>query len=300
MYRVWVRTGAPPRHSDSPDSSGPSFEPPAEVRQLAERIVGDERDDERRARAIESYLQENFTYSMSGMARIGPDPVSWFLLRSRQGHCEYFAGGMVVMLDALGVPARMIGGYSGGIASPAGDQVVVREANAHTWVEVWLGPERGWRVFDPTPATSVPGFGPADVRFRIRAAWEWVQASWDRYVLTYGIGEQLRLLAAVDEAIARAVRNIEWRHIVFGLFGALSMFGALRIGRRWHRRGVTRVRRRKRAPAAHAIEQLRPTAAPEVGELVGLAELELYSPGGVVVKGEIRELWTRVRRQARG
>lgn len=326
-YRVWVRTGAPPRYSDPPTRDGPSFEPPAAVRQLAQRIVGDERDDEKRARAVESYLQENFSYSMSGMARIGPDPVSWFLLQSREGHCEYFAGGMVVLLDALGVPARMVGGYNGGTASPAGDRVVVREANAHTWVEVWLGEKRGWQTFDPTPATSVPGFVPQDLRFKVRAAWEWVQASWDRYVLTYGLSEQLRLLGVVDEVIARAIRNIEWRHAVFGLIGALSMFAALRIAWRWQRRGVARIRPKKRAPASHAIEQLRrrleragertpvgatvrrigraaesrwPATAPDVAKLVGLAELELYSPGGVVAKADIRELWARVRKSTRG
>jgi hypothetical protein len=257
------------------------------------------------------------------MARIGPDPMTWFLLRSREGHCEYFAGGMVVLLDALGVPARMVGGYSGGVQSANGDEVVVREANAHTWVEVWLGPGRGWEAFDPTPAVGVPDFANASRRRQLRDTWEWVQASWDRYVLTYGLGEQIELLGAVGEMVLGAVKGLGLRDLgVLGGMVLLVWLGAATIRRwRWTRPFVRR--RFRRPPAAHAVELLRrrlvragdkvpagatvrwiggaassrwPEAAGGVFDLVWRAERELYSGRVADRRAEVRQLWSEVRR----
>jgi transglutaminase-like putative cysteine protease len=327
QYRVWVSRGEAPRHSDPPRAGHSRLEPSDEVVTLAESIVGSATGTAERALAVERYLQENFTYSMQGMASIGPDPVSWFLLKSRRGHCEYFAGGMVVLLDALGVPARMVGGYSGGTISPAGDQVVVREANAHTWVEVWLGADEGWQIYDPTPAGGVPGLGTLGPTVRLRVAWEWIQASWDRYVLTYGLGEQLRILVAVDEAIAGAVQRIRLRHLLW----VLVIVGAGLVLWWWLRRWAARVvpssgRRRRRTPAAIAVDRLCrrlerageavpaaatvrwiggaasarwPRAADEVAELIGLAELELYSRVPTTDRQSVRELWLRARQRMR-
>ncbi|PWB74130.1 MAG: hypothetical protein C3F15_08205, partial [Holophagae bacterium] len=218
-YTVWVAAGAAPLRADPPQRGGPRFEPRPEVRALAERITRGLESDEARARAVEAHLQSGYAYSMSGMGRIGPDPVTWFLLRSRSGHCEYFAGGMVVLLDAIGVPARMVGGYSGGIVSAGGDELTVHEANAHAWVEVWLGPERGWRSFDPTPAANVPGLSVGHVRDRIRFAWEWLQASWDRYVLTFGMAEQMDLLAVLGDRIVAPLLAY-WRQVAVVLVAA--------------------------------------------------------------------------------
>jgi transglutaminase-like putative cysteine protease len=198
-YTAWVVPDRIPRFRDPPVTSGPTFEPPEQVRRLAEQITSGLDGPAERAAAIERHLQSHYEYSLQGMARIGPDPVAWFLLESRRGHCEYFAGGMVVLLDALGIPARMVGGYSGGTVSAGGSEVVIREANAHAWVEAWIDREYGWQPYDPTPAAGVPGLGRSGPRMRIRHAWEWLQAGWDRYVLTYGLGEQLRLLAVIGE-----------------------------------------------------------------------------------------------------
>jgi transglutaminase-like putative cysteine protease len=327
QYRVWVARDEVPRQVDPPRTGGPRFAPPGEVIAMAESIVGSASGAAERATAVERYLQENFTYSLQGMSSIGPDPLSWFLLRSQRGHCEYFAGGMVVLLDALGVQARMVGGYSGGTASPNGDRVVVREANAHTWVEVWLGSDLGWQVYDPTPAGSVPGLGTLSPTVRLRAAWERLQASWDRYVLTYGLGEQLRLLVAIDEAIAGAVQRISLRHLVWGV-------GVLTAGMMlwwWLGRWVGRIvptlgRRRRVTPAARAVDRLRrrlergghavpaaatvrwigrvaaarwPSAAGEVAELVDLAEQELYARSPTSDRVAVRELWGRARQRMR-
>jgi len=260
---------------------------------------------------------------MAGVGRIGPDPMSWFLLRSRAGHCEYFAGGMVVLLDAVGVSARMVGGYSGGTASAGGDEVVVREANAHTWVEVWLGPDLGWRVYDPTPAANVPGLSTVRVRDRVRLAWEWMQSSWDRYVLTFGLAEQAQLLAVAAERIVAPL--LDHRRELAAVLVVMASVAALvawarrrerRIGERPSNtagtpasRAVARlVRRLERSgvsvPAGATIRWIGraatarwPAAKEAVADLEFLAERELYAAGPSPYGGpEVRRVWQDLRR----
>jgi hypothetical protein len=295
-----------------------------ELRQLAATAAAGSTGAEDIARAIENHLQSKFSYSMKGMTRLGPDPMNWFLLRSKAGHCEYFAGGMVVLLDTLGVPARMVGGYSGGLVSMAGDEVVVREANAHTWVEVWLGAERGWQVFDPTPASSVPGLSAVRATDRIRFAWEWVQASWDRYVLTFGLGEQLGLLTAAGDRLAVLLQELDWWDLAWPVGGVVLAWLVVLIARRarqWSRRSSMGVRR---SPAARVVARLVrrleregveiaagatvrgigrsarlrwPRAGSTVSELVWLAERELYAGEAILSSAAARKLWGRLRRE---
>jgi len=322
-YRVLVTRGEAPRFSDPPSAQGRRIEPDPGVLALAGRITAGAAGPEEQATAIEKFLREEFTYSLQGMTRIGPDPVTWFLLESREGHCEYFAGGMVVLLDALGVPARMVGGYNGGSRSPDGAEVEVREANAHTWVEVWLGSDRGWEVFDPTPAVGVPGITGVDRRQRLRDLWEWVQASWDRYVLTYGIGEQLELLGAMAEAVLGVASKLGTRGLALLGASVLLAWSIVRWGRRRTGDRPLLRRRMRRPPAAQAVELLRrrlercgekvpvgvtvrgigisagdrwPGASREILELVWRAERELYSGKMTDRRAEIRRLWRSVRR----
>ena len=310
-----------------PRSAGLDFSIHPDVISLAERITVGLDSAQEKATAIESHLRSEYGYSMTGMGGFGPDPVSWFLLRSRSGHCEYFAGGMVVLLDALGIPARMAAGYSGGTASPAGDEVVVREANAHAWVEVWLGADLGWVVYDPTPAVGVPGLSRINAADRLKFAWEWVQASWDRYVLTFGLGEQMALLEAASERIAAVWASMHWNDVGWLVGGAVVLWCAWSVFRWAMRLKSGSPGPRPRTPAAQAVRRLAhrlerdgvkvpasatvrwigraarfqwPRAAQPAGDLVWLAERELYAAGGSAYGvAEVRRVWADLRRAIR-
>src|SRR5207245_7389083 len=67
-----------------------------------------------RARAIESYLKSNFTYTLELPGNRAPDPLVYFLFERKKGHCEYFATAMTIMLRTLGIPARVDNGFRGG------------------------------------------------------------------------------------------------------------------------------------------------------------------------------------------
>lgn len=77
----------------------------------------------------------------------------------RAGYCENFATSMAVMARTLGVPSRVVLGFTPGeaVGEAQGDEgeqvVVVRDRNAHAWVELWI-PSQGWVRFDPTPRSD--------------------------------------------------------------------------------------------------------------------------------------------------
>ncbi len=122
--------------------------------QLAQRIVSDAGavTPYDRARAIESWLRSNIVYNeLIPAPPPGTDPVDWVLFESRQGYCNYYASAMVVMLRTMGIPARLAAGFSQGTWDQNLGTYVVRERDAHTWVEVYF-PGYGWIDFEPTAA----------------------------------------------------------------------------------------------------------------------------------------------------
>lgn len=103
--------------------------------------------------AIEQRLQQDFDYSLESARKTHLDPVLDFLFMHRVGHCEYFASAMALMARSIGVPARVVAGYRVSEHNPYLGHYVVRDRNAHSWVEAWL-PGRGWVTFDPTPVSG--------------------------------------------------------------------------------------------------------------------------------------------------
>jgi len=108
-----------------------------------------------RLAAIDDHLRRDFTYSLDATpATATRDPsIVTFLLRTRRGHCELFASALAILGRIAGVPARVVGGFRVAEHNAVGDYDVVRERNAHAWVEAWVGGDR-WTTFDPTPPTE--------------------------------------------------------------------------------------------------------------------------------------------------
>lgn len=75
----------------------------------------------------------------------------WFVHRT--GFCEHIASAYAVLMRAAGIPARIVTGYQGGEINPLDGVLVVRQSDAHAWVEVWL-PDEGWVRIDPTGAIA--------------------------------------------------------------------------------------------------------------------------------------------------
>ncbi|MBJ7308653.1 DUF3488 domain-containing transglutaminase family protein [Rugamonas sp. CCM 8940] len=101
---------------------------------------------------LQMFREEKFIYTLNPPL-LGRDAVDGFLFDSRAGFCEHYAGAFVVLLRAMGVPARVVTGYQGGERNPLDDYLTVRQSDAHAWAEVWLA-GAGWRRVDPTAAVA--------------------------------------------------------------------------------------------------------------------------------------------------
>jgi len=107
-----------------------------------------------KAKAIEGWLRKNITYNQTiPTPPAGLDPVEWFLFDLKEGYCNYYATSMIVMLRSQGIPARMAAGFAQGEFDATTGQYVVREADAHTWVEAYFS-GYGWIEFEPTSAQA--------------------------------------------------------------------------------------------------------------------------------------------------
>ena len=164
----------------------------------ARSIVAGEGGDAARARALESYLRTHFAYSLEPVASASPDPLAGFLFDRQQGHCEYFAAAMAVLLRELRIPSRVATGYLGGTANPLTGWLVVRASDAHAWVEAWI-PGQGWTTYDPTPARR--GWnGAGGLWSRLGPYLDAAETLWQEWVVGYDLDWQLTLAFHVDQS----------------------------------------------------------------------------------------------------
>ncbi|MBI4193827.1 MAG: DUF3488 domain-containing transglutaminase family protein [Betaproteobacteria bacterium] len=186
------------------------------------------------AEVLSMFRNESFFYTLSP-PQLGNDPVDDFLFSTRRGFCEHYASAFAVLMRAAGIPARIVTGYLGGEVNPVGNYMIVRQADAHAWTEVWIRGE-GWVRVDPTAAVSpqrvqtgiaaaVPRTDPLPFMVRgdyallrqLRLAWDSVANGWNQRVLGYNQDRQRRLLAQVG------IDDATWRTLAIVLAGASGL-----------------------------------------------------------------------------
>jgi hypothetical protein len=159
------------------------------IRALAQQITARSQSDYERATTIENYLRTRYGYTLELPGTLADDPVAEFLFVRRKGHCEYFASAMAIMLRDLGIPTRMVTGFRGAEFNDLTSQYVVRQSNAHAWVEAFF-PEYGWVTFDPTPSASMArATGWARVALYVDA----MKSFWRDWIVSYDAGQQRTL-----------------------------------------------------------------------------------------------------------
>lgn len=163
------------------------------VRALAEGLARGVRDPYEVARRVEAHLREGYRYSLDLKRDSRYDPLEDFLFVQRAANCEYFAAGMTVLLRAVGVPARVVNGFQRGEWNEYGGYLAVRQRDAHSWVEVYLH-RAGWVTFDPSPRAGADAA--RDNMFaRLSRYLDSIAVRWDRYVVSYNISDQLRMVS---------------------------------------------------------------------------------------------------------
>ena len=248
----------------------------AEIAARATELVGDWRGSmpdggwdpavvEQAARRIEaSFL--TFAYTLSpGAPPRGMDPIEWFLFESQSGHCEYFASAMVALCRSVGINARVVTGYVATEFNETSRHYVVRESNAHAWVEVETSFGL-WRTFDPTPPADLARVHQVSESLVARTGrlidameYLWIRAvvAFDedsRQGLLGGLAPSTRLVEArlsqTGEALVRDGRSIIARAAMVGVVTFIATLGigwALMLG--WRRLVLGRGERSADVPA---------------------------------------------------
>lgn len=175
------------------------------------------------SKAATDYLWQRFRYSLSpdGTGSEEIDPIISWLENGSQGHCELFAGAFVLMAREAGYPARMVVGFAGGSWNPVEDYFLVRNREAHAWVEVFDADQGSWLRVDPTP-----GRGSSDPEMILErempfeSGWfAWVDSlriQWYRRVVNFEQGDQVELAIGLKDAVDKFFDNLKRRLVGFG------------------------------------------------------------------------------------
>ncbi len=196
-----------------------TFEEPEDrfpgLRRLAKRIVAERAPNGNhyeQAIALQNWFLEDgrFTYTLDlteirSRRRPELDPVEDFVVNHRHGHCQYFSSALALMLRAVGIPSRIVIGYKGGEFNHFGQYYLVRQRDAHAWVEAYVRPEEipinaiqeverhaggGWLRLDPTPAREDAAGADRNILDRVNDSLDYAQWLWSDYVLNLNPDQQ--------------------------------------------------------------------------------------------------------------
>lgn len=160
------------------------------IRTLAQEWTAQGKTEYEKARLIEDRFRRDFHYTLEQKAQ--GNFIEDFLFRVREGHCEYFATSMALMLRAIGVPSRVVNGYYATEWNDIANAFTVRQRDAHSWVEVYLGHDYGWMTFDPTPPSGVGRPSTQSALMAGLSRWgDAIKVRWYRYVIDYNFSDQI-------------------------------------------------------------------------------------------------------------
>src|SRR6266404_1770831 len=201
------------------------------ISQLAHVIARNAPTPYDKARAIENYLKTEFHYTLD-LKPANEDPLADFLFNTREGHCEYFATAMVIMLRTLEIPSRIVNGFQMGEYNELNDMYVVRESDAHSWVEAYFPHNDSWIEFDPTPAAGINDYTQGGLLAELRKYADAMEVFWLDYIVTLDSDEQASIMVNLQH------RLLTTKDRLFGYYlsAKLWMRGILDrfiLNRRW-------------------------------------------------------------------
>jgi protein-glutamine gamma-glutamyltransferase len=173
------------------------------------------------ARAVD-WLERHHTYSMESVLPPGPgDPLVRWVDSDTPGHCEFFAGALVLLARTAGYPARVVTGFKGGTWNAYSNSFAVRNANAHAWCEVFDDATGAWLRVDPTPGSEAAAriaeeSGEAGRQGRaFETGWnarlESLRVFWYRRIVNFDESSQRELAVTAKQAMqSAATRFRSW------------------------------------------------------------------------------------------
>ncbi|MEK9628755.1 MAG: DUF3488 and transglutaminase-like domain-containing protein [Nitrospinota bacterium] len=130
---------------------------------------------------------KDFKYSLDMQNDPDKTALEYFLFDRKEGHCEYFASAMTILLRQSGIPARLVNGFTGVEWHEWGNYLIIRQSHAHSWVEAFI-PQKGWVVYDPTPPD--PNLVVTSTPSPFAKTMDLLRMNWQRYIIRYSYKDQ--------------------------------------------------------------------------------------------------------------
>jgi transglutaminase-like putative cysteine protease len=173
------------------------------VRTLVAGITANTASDSQKAEAISEYLRTNYRYTLSPASNAAVPPLDDFLFNSKEGYCEHYATALAVMLRVAGVPTRIATGFVRGEWNSYGKYYVVRQQDAHTWVEARM--DGKWASLDPTPQIGLTG---VESSSEISLFFDSLRYKWMRYIVRYTLSDQMKAASTVEGGLTSFIRKL--------------------------------------------------------------------------------------------
>jgi transglutaminase-like putative cysteine protease len=276
-----------------------------ETIQFAQKLQQTFPDRKSRIDAVLRYFREEKFYYTLEPPPLGRHSVDEFLFSSRAGFCEHYSGAFVVLMRAMGIPARVVTGYQGGLRNTQDGYFEIKQSDAHAWAEVWLE-QAGWVRIDPTAAvapdrilknldatqknTGIAGMVSEFIvqnswANNLRMRWSAVNNAWNQWVLNYNQSKQESLWKSMG------LSSINWERTILTVFIlGLVVLAVFAIPLLSHRNKLTiydklylnfckKMQRRglqpeiHEAPASYALRlqaHLAPTQAADMNKFIAL------------------------------
>lgn len=194
-YTYYIRT----RYLQLPELS-------ERMKSLALQITNNDSNPRDKVNSIKNYLLREMNYTITLEEGSGEFPLDDFIFEKKEGHCEYFATALVVMLRINGIPSRIVNGFIGGTWNNHGDFYLIKESDAHSWVEVYY-PGYGWWTTDPTPSSLDDDTGNIFLVSSIISYIDYLKYRWQRYVIDYSRSDQIKFFSNTKQ-------KLSWNHFV--------------------------------------------------------------------------------------
>ncbi|TSA87752.1 DUF3488 domain-containing protein [Deinococcus detaillensis] len=194
---------------------------------------------ERVKAGLNVFAAGSFAYTLNPPTLPSVNGMDAFVFETKRGFCEHFASSFAIMMRSAGVPARVVTGYQG--AEPNGGYLIVRQANAHAWTEVWLAGQ-GWVRVDPTATVSpdriergvsslrgAPGLASGNLGWLggLSLRLDALQNLWNTWVIGYDGAQQRQLFAKLGLGELG-----DWKLTVFGMLAIGLAFVPMLLRRR--------------------------------------------------------------------
>src|SRR5262249_2234823 len=144
------------------DLSSDTYVPPPyqtkKIQRLAAHITAGRTTAYGEAVAIQQWFTapDRFKYTLDVSPKQSPAALINFLTVDKRGYCQQFAFAMAVLARLVGIPARVVIGYTQG-GFIGNNTWQVKTSDAHAWPELYFQ-GAGWLRFEPTPPNTL---GPA-------------------------------------------------------------------------------------------------------------------------------------------